>query len=80
MFLHRITSTFRRHWARLDFLVHEVLLLAVHQLLALQEVEMISGEEVKFVLHLPNFGFFYLSFCDGQWIGLSLRLAQVRLV
>lgn len=80
MFSHRMSSTFGLHWPRLDFFVEKVLLLAVHQLLALQEVEVIAGEEVKFVLHLPYFGFFNLSFCDGQRVGLSLRLAQVRLV
>lgn len=39
---------------RLDFLVHEVLLLAVDNVLAFEEVKMIPGEKVKFILHLPD--------------------------
>lgn len=63
--------------ARFDFLIHKVLFLSITNVLAFKEVEMIASEEVKFVLHLPDFGFFNFSFCDWQRVGFAFRLPQM---
>lgn len=49
-----MSLAFTKHGARFDFLIHEVLLLAIALVLVSDEVEMIASEEVKLVLHFPD--------------------------
>lgn len=62
---------------RLDLLVREVLQLAVAAVLALQEVEVVTREEVQLVLHLPDLRFFDFGLGDGQRVGLAFCLPQM---
>lgn len=49
-----MSLTFAQRRTRLYLLVHEILLLAIAHVLALEKVEVIAREEVKLVLHLPD--------------------------
>jgi len=58
-----------------DFFVHKILTFAIANVLVFEEVKVITREVVKFVLHLPYFRLFNLSFCYWKWVGLAFRFS-----
>lgn len=75
-----MSLTFTKHRTRLDLFVHEILFLAIADVLIFDEVEVVAREKVEFILHLPDLGLFYLGFSDGQGIGFAFCPSQVRLI